>query len=138
MLANFDVPNADMSCVRRLRSNTPMQALTTLNETLFVESAQALAKRILAEGGSTDDDRLRYGFRLCTSRIPTDDEREELVGLVHRQQERLASQLASAWKIATGKEEASALPAGVTPPQLAAYTVAARVLLNLDETITKE
>jgi hypothetical protein len=138
MLANFDVPNADMSCVRRARSNTPMQALTTLNETLFVESAQALAKRILAEGGGNDEDRVRYGFRLCTSRTPTDDERQELVGLLHRQQERLTKEVASAWKIATGKEEPSELPAGVTPPQLAAYTVTARVLLNLDETITKE
>ena len=86
MLANFDVPNADTSCVRGLRSNTPLQALTTLNETLFVESAQALARRMLAEGGKSDAERLAYGFRLCTSRTPTDEERGELACTCWRQQ----------------------------------------------------
>ena len=64
MLQTFDAPNGEMSCVRRTRSNTPLQALTTLNEPLFVESAQALAKRVLKEGGASDAERLAYAFRL--------------------------------------------------------------------------
>jgi hypothetical protein len=139
MLANFDVPNADTSCVRRVRSNTPLQALTTLNETLFAESARALARRIASEGGKDDHERLAYGFRLCTSRVPTDDERAELVSLLDKQRKRIAAGWISPWQIATGKEEKpAALPDGITPADLGAYTVVARVLLNLDETITKE
>jgi hypothetical protein len=139
MLANFDTPNADTSCVRRIRSNTPLQALTTLNETLFVESAQALARRVVTEGGTTDAQRVAYGFRLCTSRTPSDDERGELVALLEKQRKRIADGWISPWQIATGKEERpQALPDGVTPADLGAYTVVARVLLNLDETIVKE
>jgi hypothetical protein len=68
MLQSFDAPNGESSCVRRARSNTPLQALTTLNEPIFVESAQALAKRALVEGGGTDRARIDYAFRLCTGR----------------------------------------------------------------------
>ncbi|MEX2141353.1 MAG: PSD1 and planctomycete cytochrome C domain-containing protein [Pirellulales bacterium] len=139
MLSNFDVPNADTSCVRRVRSNTPLQALTTLNEALFVESAQALGRRMLAEGGKNDPDRLSFGFQLCTSRVPTDEERNELLALLRRTQKRIADGWISPWQIATGKEEKPAeLPTGATPAHLGAYAVVARVLLNLDETITKE
>ncbi len=138
-LATFDVPNADTACVRRMRSNTPLQALTTLNETLFMESAQALARRILAEGGTTDEQRLAYGFRLCTSRLPTDDEQSELLALIAKQRSRIAAGWISPWQLATGKEsKPDSLPPGANPADWAAYTVAARVLLNLDETITKE
>jgi len=139
MLANFDVPNADTSCVRRVRSNTPLQALTTLNETLFVESAQALARRLLVEGGKSDAERIAYGFRLCTSRTPSEDERGELAQLLEKQRKRIADGWVNPWKIATGKDEQPAgLPDGTTPADMGAYTVVARVLLNLDETITKE
>ena len=68
----FDAPNGDVACVRRTRSNTPLQALTTLNEPLVVEAARALALRILDEGGTTDAERLTYAFRRCVSRPPTD------------------------------------------------------------------
>ena len=72
-------PNGDVSCVRRSRSNTPLQALTTLNEPLVVEAARALARRVLAEGGTSDAERLTYAFRLCVSRPPTEAEREILL-----------------------------------------------------------
>src|SRR6185503_7889153 len=78
LLQNFDAPNGDSSCVRRSRSNTPLQALTTLNETLFMESAQALARRTLTDGGQNDAERLAYAFRRCVARTPTDAERSEL------------------------------------------------------------
>jgi len=90
MLQAFDAPNGESACVRRSRSNTPLQALTTLNETLFVESARALALRILKEGGATDADRLTHGFRLTLSRRPAGAERDVLLSLLHKQQSRLA------------------------------------------------
>jgi hypothetical protein len=138
-LQTFDVPNADSSCVRRLRSNSPLQALVSLNEPIFVECAQALARKALEEGGRTDAERLTYAFRRALARPPTGEEKRELLSLLHRQRERIADGWVSPNEVATGRNEVPAqLPAGASPAQLAAYTVVARVLLNLDETITKE
>jgi hypothetical protein len=135
----FDAPNGDFSCVRRLRSNTPLQALTTLNEPVFIECAQALARRAIVEGGKTDAERISYAFRCALSRPPSEDEKKDLLGLLNRQRTRLAEGWVSPLETATGKNETPAkLPEGATPTQLAAYTVVSRVLLNLDEAITKE
>jgi hypothetical protein len=139
MLQVFDAPNGDSSCVRRMRSNTPLQALVTLNETLFVECAQGLGRRILAEGGRTDGERVRYGFRQVLSRTPSKEEEAELMNLLHKQEERIEAGWVNAAEIGTGKAgPLENLPKGATPTQLAAYTVVSRVLLNLDEAITKE
>jgi len=127
MLQTFDAPNGDAACVRRSRSNTPLQALTTLNEPLFMEASKALAKRVLEDGGKTDAQRLTYAFRRCVSRMPTPQESAELLGLLDRQTKRFAD----------GKLKSADL-AGEDSPQLAGWTVVSRVLLNLDETITKE
>jgi mono/diheme cytochrome c family protein len=138
-LQNFDTPNADSSCVRRQRSNTPLQALTTLNEVIFTECARALAHRTLESSGPNDVDRVTFAFRSCLARRPTDEECRALVALVDRQRARIADGWTNAREIATGKNELpDNLPPGATPAQLAAYTVLARVILNLDETITKE
>ena len=139
MLQTFDAPNGDFSCVRRLRSNTPLQALVSLNEPVFVECAQALARLTLAEGGKTDADRITYAFRRAVSRQPTADEKQELLSLLDKEKTRIGAGWVNTYELATGKNEVPAkLPAGTTPTQLAAYTVVSRVLLNLDETITKE
>lgn len=139
VLQVFDAPNGDFSCVRRLRSNTPLQALASLNEVLFMECAQALAARTVADGGSSDEERVAYAFRRCVGRKPAPAEMRELLALLARQKSRLAEGWVSVPELATGKAELThPLPAGATPTQLAAYTVVARVLLNLDETITKE
>lgn len=137
-LATFDAPNGDFSCVRRTRSNTPLQALMTLNETLAMECAQGLAAKTLTEGGKSDEARIAYAFRRVLSRPPTDDEQADLQGLLDRQKQRIADGWVNSFELATGKNELPKLPAGVTPTQLAAYTVVSRVLLNLDEAITKE
>jgi hypothetical protein len=139
VLQNFDTPNGDFSCVRRVRSNTPLQALTTLNEVLFVEAAQTLALKALSEGGKTDRDRVDYVFRRCTTRKPSDDEARELLGLLDRQQQHFADGWAEP-KVVAFKDSAQEkkLPERVTPTKLAAWTLVARVALNLDETITKE
>jgi len=139
MLQTFDAPNGDFSCVRRQRSNTPLQALVLLNEPEFVECAQALANKMLVEGGQTDSDRINYAFRRALSRQPTLSEREELLALLEKEKRRIAQGWVNPLELATGKnEKPPELPAGATPTQLAAYTVVSRVLLNLDETITKE
>ncbi|HEX4645405.1 MAG TPA: DUF1553 domain-containing protein, partial [Verrucomicrobiae bacterium] len=138
VLQTFDAPNGDFSCVRRARSNTPLQALASLNETVFMECAQALARHSLEHGGG-EADRITYAFRRCLGRLPTHDELEELSGLLHREKARVADGWVNAAELATGKNESiKDLPRGATPTELAAYTVVSRALLNLDETITKE
>jgi len=139
VLQTFDAPNGDFSCVRRGRSNTPLQALVSLNETTFMECAQALARKTLTEGGKTDVDKINFAFRRALSRPPTDSERKELLALLEKQKDYIGSGWVNATELTTGKNIApEKLPQGATPTQLAAYTVVSRVLLNLDETITKE
>jgi hypothetical protein len=139
MLQTFDAPNGDFSCVRRVRSNTPLQALVTLNETLFLESAQALALRTLKEGGSDNAQRLSYAFQVSLSRKPSAKEQDLLLTMLDKQRQRFSSGWLSAHSLTgyTSKEK-TALPANVTPVDWGAWTTVARVLLNLDETITKE
>ena len=140
-LQTFDVPNGDASCVRRQVSNSPLQALVTLNEPVFVETARALAKKVLAEGGASDAERITYAFRRVLSRKPTDAEARELLSLLKKQEQRLADGWLNPVEVATGEARGprpGEVPPGATPRQWGAYTVLARVLLNLDETITKE
>jgi hypothetical protein len=139
MLQTFDAPNGDSSCVRRSRSNTPLQALTTLNEPLFLESARALAMRTLQEGGATDAQRLAYAMRRCVSRRPEEREASDLLALLHKETQRFSDGTRNPWElVAANPAEPPPLPKGATPAQLAAWTAVSRVLLNLDETITKE
>ncbi len=139
MLQVFDSPNGDVSCVRRSRSNTPLQALTTLNEPLFLESARALALRTIREGGKTDAQRVTYAVQRCLSRKPTERESTELLSLLNKQTLKFANGTGNPWELAANDAtRPPAVPAGTTPAQLAAWTAVSRVLLNLDETITKE
>ena len=139
MLQTFDAPNGDTSCVRRSRSNTPLQALTALNEPLFMEAAQALALKTLKEGGPSDLERVTFAFRRCLARRPEAEEIRELLSLLQKQTVRLAQGWISPWGIAGIDEKRKPeLPEGTTPVQLAAWTTVSRLLLNLDETITKE
>jgi hypothetical protein len=139
ILQAFDAPNGDIACVRRPRSNTPLQALATLNEPIFVESARALALRTLKAGGRTDSERLSYAFRLCVARKPTAQEQLLMLSFLRKQESRLSTGWLSARDL-TGftTTEKSPLPATANPNQWAAWTALSRVLLNMDETITKE
>jgi mono/diheme cytochrome c family protein len=138
-LENFDAPRGDTACVRRTRSNTPLQALTTLNEALYLEAARELAKRVVSEGGREDDKRIEYAFRRCLSREPRPEELAVLADFLERQKERFHAEGADPWALlADEKEEKSGLPANTSAPDLAAWTALSRVVLNLDETITKE
>jgi hypothetical protein len=139
VLQTFDAPNGDFACVRRSRSNTPLQALMTLNEPIFVECAQALALKTLAEGGKTDESRLDYAFRRTTSRQPNAAEKRALLGLLTEQQKAFEAPDAKPWQFAAADpEHPPMLPEGTTPAQVAAWTAVVRVVLNLDETISKE
>jgi mono/diheme cytochrome c family protein len=140
MLENFDTPRGDTACVRRSRSNTPLQALTTLNEDLFVECSRALALNVVATAEHDDQTRLRTAFRRCTSRWPSDEELDTLFGFLKRQKERFASETQeTAWLLAAAENgDKPQLPSGVTAGDLAAWTALSRVILNLDEIVTKE
>jgi len=133
VLQAFDAPNGDVSCIRRARSNTPLQALAVLNEPMFMECAQALARQTLKHGGRTDAERMEYAFRRVLSRKPDARERLDLIGFLRRQIKRFSSGEADPAKLVT----VTHVP-GETPARLAAWTAVARVLLNLDETITRE
>ena len=139
-LAVFDAPDAFSSCSRRLRSNTPLQALTLLNDEAFVEFAQALARRVLRE--ATHDGRIDLAFRLCLSRHPAPDEKRCLLALLNQEGDALGKPPpAVSAAAAAGAGAASSSPKAreeIDPKQLAAWTTVSRVLLNLDETITRE
>lgn len=135
----FDATNGDASCVRRSRSNTPLQALTTLNEPMFLEAARALAMVAVTEGGGSDSQRLDFAFRRCVSRHPTAVEAHTLLELLEHLRMRYQASGAQPWALAANDpEKPPALPEGVAPADLAAWTAVSRVLLNLDETITRE
>lgn len=139
VLTTFDAPNSDIACARRVRSNTPLAALAGLNEPIFVEAARALALRVLREGGVDDRQRSEYAFFLCTSRKPVATESEAILSLVQSRRQRLADGWLNPREIVTGDAaRLPELPSGTTPQDAAAWTMAARVLLNLDETISKK
>jgi hypothetical protein len=138
-LQTFDAPNGDFACVRRSRSNTPLQALMTLNEPISMDCARALALRTLQEGGGSDNERLEYAFRRCVARQPSQPEKTELLSLLTKEEKHFARPDAKPGPlVAADPAHPPSLPKGTTPAQLAAWTVISRVLLNLDETITKE
>ncbi len=130
----FDAPSREIACERRPRTNTPLQALATLNDKVFVEASAALARRMVAEAKG-EREWIIYGFRLCVARTPTEREVELLRKLYAENMEKYRKDAAAA---AAMVKNGGALPPGVEAAELAAWTVIANVLLNLDETITKE
>jgi mono/diheme cytochrome c family protein len=135
-MSTFDAPNADVSCTRRTRSVSPLQALTTLNDQVFMETAQAFALRVWKEGGTDDRAKMIYAFRLSTARPPDDFELRRLLTLLEQQRARFAGQTAAA--VYVSAQDLNDLPPGIDLHQLAPWTMVARVLLNLDETITRQ
>ncbi|NBT14220.1 MAG: DUF1553 domain-containing protein, partial [Planctomycetia bacterium] len=132
----FDAPNRETCIVKRSRTNTPLQALALLNETTFVETAHGLARRMVAEGGSTAADRIAHGFRLAIGRQPTADELSALVA-------GFEADLATFTAAPDRAEQYAAVglvkkPDGVAGPEFAAYSLAANVIINLDEFVMRE
>ena len=113
VLQTFDAPNGDFACVRRARSNTPLQALTTLNEPLFLECARPWRSRCYERGVAKPEQRLNYAFRRCLSRAPTPDEDDDAVGpLITKKQTVRRAQTAAAEFTPTTRRNPLALPAG--------------------------
>ena len=142
MLTTFDAPSREFCTVRRVRTNTPLQSLTTLNDPAFFTAARALAGRVLREAGPTAGERADYAFRLCNARRPGADERARLLAFREQQLERLRRDPEAARAI-VGLPAPGGSPAGdeggpADPAERAAWTMVANVVLNLDETLTKE
>jgi len=129
----FDAPTGEVSCVRRSLSNTPLQALTTLNEPMFLECARELAKR--SSDVNDDEARIDWIFRRCVSRRPSNDERTILRDLLNQQRQRFETDTEAASKLIGLKESSDDV---ASSNDQAAWTVLCRVVMNLDETITKE
>ena len=129
----FDAPDAFACNTKRLRSNTPLQALTLLNDPAFFEISTGLALRMIKEGQGSDVKKLGFGFRLCLSRDPDSEEQNVLADLLSKQKAEFGENPQLARELLSG-QQIDGLPA----TDLAAWTVVARVLLNLDETITRE
>lgn len=129
MFINFDATSREFCTVRRPRTNTPLQALNLLNDPAFIEAARALAQKIITQGGTTPQSKIIYGFRLCTARTPNIQEQERLLRLYRQLLRRYKEQPATVKLIAASENDR---------PEQAAWTVVANVLLNLDETVTKE
>ena len=132
----FDVPGREMCRVRRSRTNTPLQALTLLNDVTYVEAARVLAQRMLTEGGATSEARIAYAFRRATCRRPTAPELQVLAAGLQKHLAKYRADRDAATKLVSMGDYPRDPKLDVA--DLAAYTLTAGVILNLDETITKE
>ncbi len=137
MLRNFDAPSREECTAERIASNTPLQALTLLNDPTFVEAARVFAVRILNEAPDDLTQRLRWAFRAMVARHPSDDEVGVLEALYHRQHAYYTQNPGEAGAL-LGVGQAPGPDPALDPDQVAAWTGVARALLNLHETITRD
>ena len=134
-MTTFDAPNREGLCARRERSNTPLQALQLLNDVQYFEAARGLAQRMLREGGADMAARVRFGYQVVLGRPPAADELAVITKALERAQARYRTDEASAQK-AIGFGDSKPDPK-IDAAELAAYTLTANLLLNLDETVTR-
>ena len=134
-MSTFDAPNREQSCSARQRSNTPMQALQLMNDVQHVEAARHFAARIIREGGDSVQDRIQWAFRWTTGRRPNESELDATRQMLRKFQQRYRQDKDSAKEL-TSYGESEPIES-IKPDQLAAYTMLANLLLNLDETINK-
>ena len=133
-MATFDAPNREVCTVRRNSTNTPLQSLVTLNDPVYVEAAQALARLVMIEEIEVED-RIKFGFRRCLLRPPTASEIAALVSLFNDSVTRLGDQPDEAAKLSS--DPLGPLPEGMDSVEAAAMTVVCNVMLNLDEIFLK-
>jgi len=119
-LVTFDAPDSNVACTRRARSNTPLQSLTLANDRVFVELAEGLGRRIIQEASGDETARAEHAFQLCFSRVPSSSERDRVVAYARSERERLGP--------ATAPADLDA----------AVWSAVGRVMLNLDEFVTRE
>jgi mono/diheme cytochrome c family protein len=138
-LTVFDAPDGTSSCTRRIRSNTPLQALTLLNDMAYLELARGLAARSLRDGPQEDPGRIAWTFRLCLGRQPTAAEASRLGDYLELQLTGFAASPKDARALLlAGTPKGTTVPPDADVVRWAAWTAYARVLLNLDEFITRE
>jgi hypothetical protein len=133
-MVTFDAPSRNVCVISRPRTNTPLQALVALNDPAYVEAAQGVARRMAQEAGSAEE-RVNHGFRLCLTRPPHEHEARRLVELYRIAREEFARDPARAKLMA--EQPIGPLPSGMDAVDLAAWTVVANVILNLDEVFAK-
>jgi len=131
-LMMFDAPDSNVSCPRRERSTTPLQALNLLNDPVFFEAAQGLAVRIWRENLKTETDRLDAMFELALARPPSPAERDRLLSYLQQQRSRMQAEPKLVESLYAGKVE------GVSNTELAAWVALSRSILNVDEFLTRE
>jgi Protein of unknown function (DUF1553) len=135
-LVTFDAPDREKCTARRAVTNTPLQSLVLMNDPTYIEAARLLAQRTMKEGGRDIRSRIDFAFRLSTARLPSAKERSILQGLLSQQLNRYRSdKKAAADLLAVGESKCDE---SLNAPELAAWTIVASAILNLDETITKE
>ena len=134
-LVTFDAPDRETCTVRRERTNTPLQALVLLNDPIYVETARGLAQRTIKEGGTSDHDRIEYAFRIVTGRRPTAVEAGILLEELQEQIKSFSTDKQTTQRLLSVGE--SKVDKKIKMEELAAWTMVARMLLNLDEAITK-
>ena len=132
-LSTFDAPSRETCTVRRVRTNTPLQALAVLNDPYFFDAARAMAKRMLSEGGTSAKERATYGFRLAVSRQPNQSELGQILNFYDQELTTYQRDPQAALKTLREKPVTK-----LSAPELAAWTMVANVLLNMDETISKD
>ena len=134
-LQTFDAPDREVCVVSRERTNTPLQALVLMNDPTYVEASRMLAEKMMTIGGATPAERVRYAFKLATSRIPAEQETAALIHLFERQKLRYGAIKEDAVKLLSHGE--AKRNEALDPVELAAWTNVASMILNLDETVTK-
>jgi hypothetical protein len=134
-LTNFDGPSRESICVRRERSNTPLQALQLMNDVAHFEAARGLAERVLTRGGAADGERIVFAFRTVLARRPSDAEAAIVRSALEKHLARFRARPEAA-RQAVRNGESPPRP-GLPEPELAAWTLVANLLLNMDETVTK-
>jgi hypothetical protein len=134
-MVNFDAPNREQFCTMRERSNTPLQALQLMNDVQYVEASRALATRMIREGGETFEERLAFAYRVVLARSPSEYETRVLAQQFEANLAHYKSDQDSAKKLITQGETQP--DAGIDVGELAAFTLIANTLLNLDETLTR-
>lgn len=132
-LTVFDCPDSNTTCIQRRASNTPLQALTTLNNEVFVEASQALARRLLAAPVSSDEERLTLAIRRCVARPPTGEELQAFGELLTSSRQWYAGHAADG-PPTVGSFQTS----GISAQEAAAWVATARIIMNLDEFLTRE
>ncbi|MBA61490.1 MAG: hypothetical protein CMJ76_03905 [Planctomycetaceae bacterium] len=132
----FDAPSREFCTVNRPRTNTPLQALVLMNDPTYVEAARVFSQRIIAEGGDSTESRFIFAFQTAVARTPDAQEMEVLHRLYQQQYEIYRQDQAAAMKIISVGE--SPVPEGLDQTEHAVWTALASIILNLDETVTRE